>query len=442
MGKHRHGVTRFFTSLWCTTSDDSTLADSDDSTLVEVDAVCHIKRLPDPVLGAIFALNKKADPDSAVERVVAHVAVRWRVCALGLPELWSSIDAHVHPQHQRALLQWYLAHSAERPLDVRIGLSQETWNTGEGRQLLADVLMQESRLRSLSIRADFLGADDALRVALRNIRAPLLDHLSFILLEQHESDPDDIIVGTDFAPTVFKHGVPRLSVLRLQHLKNALYPPLNSVTTLHLEEYHCPPMSSARLKALLHALPALVNLSLYGDMVAHRSWPELYLPRLRSLRSASNAQIGRLLSALDAPALDSLVLKDVHSHELGYVLNRSPGLRLPALRTLTIDGPLETSDLGALFCQLVAIEELRFVNLDADDALALIAHDADNLLSALQRVMVHRTAAYAQGISVSVHADVPWAVSNEELNRVDADDLFMQLRTRRTVALPSGKSLL
>ncbi|KAJ7039216.1 hypothetical protein C8F04DRAFT_927273, partial [Mycena alexandri] len=253
-----------------------------------------------------------------VERVFSHVSVQWRSCVLGLGALWASpsIDARVKPQHQRALLQWYLAHSAGCPLDVRLGLSQETWNTGEGPQLLADVLMQEPRLRSLSIRADFPGADGALRVALRQIRAPLLEHLSFILLEQHDSDPDDIITRTDFRPTVFKHGVPRLSVLRLQHLENALFPPLNSVTTLHLEEYHCPPMSTTRLKALLHRLPALVNLSLYGDMVAHESWPELYLPGLRSLRSASNAQIGRLLSALNAPALDSLVLKDVRAHEL------------------------------------------------------------------------------------------------------------------------------
>ncbi|KAJ7188503.1 hypothetical protein C8R46DRAFT_1054898, partial [Mycena filopes] len=163
--------------------------------------------------------------------------------------------------------------------------------------------------------------------------------------------------------------------------------------------------------AFLYALPALANLSIYGDMVAHESWPELYLPGLRSLRSASNAQLGRLLVALNAPALESLVLKD-----------RSHSLRLSGVRTLTIDGSLGAR-LSALFYEFVGVEELWLTG----------------CLPALQRVMVHQVrdavaldAVYAQGVAVSVHVDIPWKLSGverwtrlpfwpAEVNRADAD---------------------
>ncbi|KAJ7874714.1 hypothetical protein B0H14DRAFT_2238391, partial [Mycena olivaceomarginata] len=247
-----------------------------------------------------------------LERIVSQVAVRWRVVALGLPDLWSSVDARARPEHQRALLEWYLAHSEGRPLDVSISLSQENWNT-EGKLILADVLAEASRLRRLCIRADFLGADAAVQDACRYLCAPMLEHLSFISLEPPLSwrEPDDYIYEENFSPVVFTRGVGRLAVLRLQHLENALYPPLRNVTTLHLEEYRSPPMAYTRFLALLKALPALANLSLYGNVVA--SWPvagALHLPRLPSLRSASNDQQARMLNALDAPVLDSITLKD------------------------------------------------------------------------------------------------------------------------------------
>jgi hypothetical protein len=459
MGKHdaKHGfraVARFLNSLWCGGRDDVTLAGSEDSTLVDVDAVCHIKRLPNPVLGKIFAETKRVEQEVPIERVISHVAVRWRDVALGRPELWSSINARVHPEHQRELLQWYLAHADGCSLDIRITLSHENWNT-DGQLLLADVLAEAPRLRGLSIRADFPNADAAVRAACKHLYAPLLEHLSFISLDQPHSfrDCSDIIYAEDFKPLIFTGGVPSLAVLRLQHLEVALYPPLRGVTTLHLEEYQCPQMAFTRFLALLRAFPALVNLSLYGDMV--EKWPTaggLYLPQLRSLRSASNGQVGRMLLALDAPALDSLVLKDVRPPTLWPGLDRVDGLRFPALRTLALDGPFQPRALAALFCEFAGVAELRLVNCDADDALELLARRGSNrLLPGLQRVMVHQVhhpsalnGVWACGITVQVHCDVPWARSGverwtrlphwpAELDHVDTDDLFMQLRARRTV---------
>ncbi|KAF7362081.1 hypothetical protein MVEN_00553700 [Mycena venus] len=458
----RAGVARFFRALR-RGRDDSTLHGSEESTLVNCDAVCHITRLPDPVLGAIFALSKDAEKELApgervkvsrpVEQVVSQVAVRWRVVALGLPDLWSSVDARVRPEHQRALLEWYLDHSEGRPLDVSISLSQEDWHT-EGELVLAEVLAEAPRLRCLSIRADFPGADAAVRDACMYLRAPMLEHFSFISLDVPQAltllDPGDHIYEENFAPVVFTRGVARLKVLRLQHMPKALYPPLRGVTTLHLEEYQCPPMACTRLLALLRALPALANLSLYGDVIA--SWPAegaLHLPCLRSLRSASSDQAGHMLLALNAPILDSLTLKDVKrvSELTSSLEHASSGLRLPALRTLVLDGSLSVRALGALFCELSSVAKLRLLNCDADEALDLLSAPDRQLLPGLKKVMVHQVRSHtaldgmwAREVAVRVHVDVQWTGAGSvgrwtslppwppELGRVDADDLFMQLR--------------
>ncbi|KAF7375966.1 hypothetical protein MSAN_00011200 [Mycena sanguinolenta] len=468
MGKQgfRAGVSRFFRSLLRVGSGERetntsakhisgstayTFGSSEESTLVDCDAICHIQRLPDPVLGAIFALSKDAvekepPPRRAVrpvERVVSQVAVRWRVVALGLPELWSSVDARVRPDHQRTLLEWYLTHAENRPLDVSISLSQENWDT-EGKEILRMVLAEVRRLRRLAIRTDFLAGDTAVREACQYVCAPVLEHLSLISLEVPRSrrDPGDYIYDEDFGTMVFTRGLPRLAVLRLQHLEGAAYPPLDSVTTLHLEEYHCPPMAHTRLSALIRAMPALVNLSLYGCVVAN--WPmegALYVPHLRALRCALRGGERRMLDALNAPVLEELTLKDVRATELwgGF------GRRLPALRKLTLDGEVDARALATVFRELGSVEELWVVNCGADRALRMLALGGPGrVLLGLRKVMVHwvwNSAALdsvsARGLEIFVHDDVPWAGGAgrwtalppwpTELDRVDPDDLFMQL---------------
>ncbi|KAK7057419.1 hypothetical protein R3P38DRAFT_1172680 [Favolaschia claudopus] len=421
---------------------------SEESTLVNCDAICHIQRLPDPVLGAIFALSKDAEKEECravfpVERIVSQVAVRWRVVALGLPELWSSVDARVRAEHQRALLEWYLAHSEDRPLYVSICLSKENWDV-EGKLVLADVLAEVLRLRRLCIRTDSLQVEAAVLEACRMLHAPILEHLSYISLEVPHSfrEPEDYICEENFRPVIFKHGVPNLKVLRLQHLEKALYPPLQSVTTLHLEEYNCPAMVHSRFVALLHALPALAHLSLYGSVIA--DWPvagTLHLPHLHSLRVASTNQAGRMLLALDAPVLEFITLKDVRSAELQSSLRRENNVRLAALRTLVVDGWVSASALNELFCQLAnSVEELRVVNCEADEAL----NHFPRQLPGLKKIMIHRVRCVAAlddivaaQVALSLHVDVPWAGVAERWTRLppwpveadaDADDLFMQLR--------------
>ncbi|KAJ7690625.1 hypothetical protein B0H17DRAFT_580971 [Mycena rosella] len=445
MGEHGFlaRAARFFDSLCCRPTPDAD--PDDDSTLVEYDAVCHIKSLPDPVLGAIFKLSKRAAQEAPVERVVSHVSAHWRGVALCSPELWAAIDAHGSAENQRELLHWYLSKSAGHPLDVRIALSQESWAGGAGPLLLADVLADATRLRSLSIHADFLGADAAVRALCRSVCAPRLERLTFIFLEQPLSDLD-IIVAEDFSPAVFTGGAPQLAVLRLQHLEQALFPPLEGVTTLHLEEYTCPPMAYSRFCALLRALPALANLSVYGDVVA--SWSataDIRLPQLRSLRVARSAQAGRMLLSLDARALTSLFLKDIRDAALTAFwmgLERAEDLRFPALQILSLDGPMGARALAPLLLEFSGVTELRLVNCDADDALGMLNSWADGPRS----VLVHRVRDVSaldrlstRGVAMNVHCDVAWGRAGikkwerlapwpAELDRADADDLFMQLR--------------
>ncbi|KAJ7078876.1 hypothetical protein B0H15DRAFT_528138 [Mycena belliarum] len=418
--------------------------DADDSTLVDYDAVCHIKRLPDPVLDKIFTHSKCDVQYAPVERVVSQVASRWRTVSLGNPELWATIDVRGHAEKQRALLQWYLNNSAGCPLDVRLALSQESWSAG----VLEDILNEAPRLRSLSIRADFEGAEAAVRALCKSVCAPHLEHLTFIFLEQPPPILD-LVLEADFSPVVFTGGVPQLSVVRLQHVERVLFPPLTGVTTLHLEEYTCPPMAYNCFCALLRALPVLANLSVYGNAVeAWPASPALRLPCLRSLRVSSNEEAGRMLLAFDTPALTSLFLKNVRDIALVALWNgvsHAQQLHFPALQTLSLDGPCGAQTLSAIYREFPGITELRLVNCDADLALDLLRHASDLPRS----IMVHRIRDTAvldellgRGIALQVHCDVsgvrdgvtrwerlaPWPA---ELARPDADDLFMQLGTYR-----------
>ncbi|KAJ7287384.1 hypothetical protein C8J57DRAFT_1014040, partial [Mycena rebaudengoi] len=258
------------------------------------------------------------------ESVVAQVAPKWRKVALEEPGLWTDIDAvRVRLDQQLALLRWYLDKSDGHPVDIRLDLSQEGWDVGVGRLLLDEVVSQTERLRRLSIRADFAGADNVVRRALHSRNAPHLQHLSLIFLEQHEYDPDVVFDTRDFhRPEIFTLGAPLLATLRLQHTEIPMLPPLHAITQLHLEEYSCPPMSHARLAALLHALPLLAHLSIYGAIITTIGKPTwfasnpIHLPRLRSLRSSANPHVSALFLSLNAPALSSLVLKNLRPTEL------------------------------------------------------------------------------------------------------------------------------
>ncbi|KAJ7502811.1 hypothetical protein B0H11DRAFT_1986460 [Mycena galericulata] len=447
-GKHnlRARAARFFDFLWCQAGpDDSTLADTAaDSTLVDCPAVCHIERLPDSAFSEIFILSKASAPDAPIERVVSYVSPHWRTVALGCPDLWAIIDVRTPTLHQGTKLRWYLAHSAAHLVDIRLALSQETWYKGAGRLLLAAVLAEAPRLRRLALRADFSGADYAVRSACANLCAPHLEQLSLIFLAQPPRE-FDLVESHNFAPVLFAGGAPNLAMLRVQHLEETMFPPLGGVTTLHLEEYICAPMSFGRFRGLLDALPALVHLSLYGDVV--EVWPTtgtLHLPQLRSLRGSATYMTGRVLSVLDAPALESLVLKDVRAGGFAAV-----GLRAPALQTLTLDGLVGARVVVALFCKLPRIAELRLINCDADDALELLeTGGADGLLRGLRRAMVHQVRDSAvlerlseRGVAVRVHCTVPWGGPGvERWTRLppwpsgqvhaDPDDLFLQLRAR------------
>ncbi|KAJ7647528.1 hypothetical protein FB45DRAFT_893669 [Roridomyces roridus] len=428
-------ISRFFKLLLRrTTPDDASLSDGE-STLVDYPAVCKIKCLSDSELSKIFLFSKDQAPDVPVERSISQVEHRWRAIALACPSLWTGIDVDSTEQ-----FQWYCKHSADRLLDVRLWLSQENWESG----LLAAVLEELPRLRLLAIRADFSEADAALHDACARLSAPQLAHLSLILLAQPPRTLDLVEIQSR-APLIFNGGVPNLKVLRVQHteLKQPLLPPLRGITTLHLEEYICAPMSFTCFQSMLAELPSLAHLSLYGDVVA--TWPApgtLHLPTLRSLRSAATPNWGRMLLALDAPLLDSLVLKDLSSTGLPpNLFGSTETLSLGAIRTLTLDGVFGWRLLASLFCEIGRVRELWLVNCNADEALRLL--EGQDLLP--ENLMVHRVhdtvaldSIHSKGVAIRIHRDMAWfhlqaerwsqLVPWPEQTDCEADDLFMHLK--------------
>ncbi|KAJ6540101.1 hypothetical protein B0H10DRAFT_2245300 [Mycena sp. CBHHK59/15] len=249
--------------------------------------------------------------DAPVERVVSHVAAGWRtVRPLGRHR------RPRHPTHQRALLQWYIAHSAGRALDVRIALSQDTW---DAELLLAEVLVHAPRLRRLSIRAGGRGSTCGVRTAPRTAA-----------LDQPPSDLD-LIVEADFAPVVFMGGAAQLGGAAPGSTSST-----RAVRRHDAASYICAPMAYGRF-------------SMHDHVVAGAGGPPPPAPALAALRG------GRITGAHAAGA--GRARADVAGAQRR--LRRVREVVFPALRMLALDGAVAARTRVALLCEFGAVSELR-----------------------------------------------------------------------------------
>ncbi|KAJ6602946.1 hypothetical protein B0H10DRAFT_1958017 [Mycena sp. CBHHK59/15] len=249
--------------------------------------------------------------DAPVERVVSHVAAGWRtVRPLGRHR------RPRHPTHQRALLQWYIAHSAGRALDVRIALSQDTW---DAELLLAEVLVHAPRLRRLSIRAGGRGSTCGVRTAPRTTA-----------LDQPPSDLD-LIVEADFAPVVFMGGAAQLGGAAPGSTSST-----RAVRRHDAASYICAPMAYGRF-------------SMHDHVVAGAGGPPPPAPALAALRG------GRITGAHAAGA--GRARADVAGAQRR--LRRVREVVFPALRMLALDGAVAARTRVALLCEFGAVSELR-----------------------------------------------------------------------------------
>ncbi|KAG5639122.1 hypothetical protein H0H81_006711 [Sphagnurus paluster] len=282
-------------------------------------------------------LDKYSDstsPTQPFEVLVTHVCSHFRKVAIGTQVLWSSVTlgATLHK------IETYLARSYSCRLSVRVELDNTTPTSTHSKVDL--VVPHCHRYQDLVI--DTVCGANTLPILRRFCRAttPVLRQLS---IGFHEVE-DPTIADRDGG--VFQGNAPKLSFVRLRGLALHFFrPPLNNVATLHLDQTIPLPMLYTTFRDMVTAPSILRNLSIYGDIIYgvdnDLAWPTnnpIHLPYLRCLRicGIGGSIYSGLLLGITAPALESLVLKDLKEHDLErFWASPIHAFRFPLLRSLT-----------------------------------------------------------------------------------------------------------
>ncbi len=310
-----------------------------------------IYRLPDEVLSSIFLLvqrNYTTYPRHHFQRGVsllhvkaAHVSHRWRSIVLATPLLWNTISFHIRPaqsssQRILSLFDAHLLHSARCVLDIDLNFDViETDLT----PYISRLAVHASRWRRLSIAmAKPKPHMDVLKALFLAVNAPALELLSLSLGdpfdEERARSPRRPYPSLD--GTIFPRGAPALKFARLAgHAFGQMHPPLQSITTLHLDGWTRNYITPDQLTHVLAGVPRLVNLSLNQFSINHPRDPTVFpqavtLPHLRELRLRELlSSPGRFCALIDAPHLHGLTLSQIDPFEF------EP---MPSVRHVTIDG--------------------------------------------------------------------------------------------------------
>ncbi|KAJ7650722.1 hypothetical protein FB45DRAFT_820088 [Roridomyces roridus] len=291
-----------------------------------------IFKLPTEILSDIFMMCQKTPAPRAMqlpfEVLASHVCSAWRQVAVGTALLWITIVVKVRTRHiAKKVLEWqlarvsaYLARSATCPFTT----SFDIVGPFQVDQVLDLISAHADRWLRLSISVkNPPAATLQIWQSLHSVYAPVLEHVSIWLTKlslggHHLNEME----GT---PLIFRGGAPSLKFVRVSGMAlGCLQPPLGLVETLHLSGH---PLSYASFRTMLDGIPNLLNLSLHRMHITFRpgdrDCPPIVLPRLRSLRVCGNTDdeevftvpAHRILLAFSAPALESIVLKDLDAFD-------------------------------------------------------------------------------------------------------------------------------
>ena len=269
---------------------------------------------------------------SSFEVTVSHVSSHFRNVALGTRKLWRSIDI-THVAHRESIAT-YISRSDGCGLWVRLDFGEQAPSADDLAKFVI-VLPHSPRYQRLVIDIITEELDNPIIRQFYDLDAPMLEHLSISVKE--------VEGNTTAIPGVLTRGAEKLSFVRLRGLAMSFFRPLlNTVTTLHLDQTLPLPIQLTTFVQILSASPFLTNLSIYGDMVSDLAWPNHYthpveLPSLRSLRicGVSGEIYSHLLMGINAPGLDSLVLKDAQDFDLENFWASPNVLKFPQLHQLT-----------------------------------------------------------------------------------------------------------
>lgn len=292
--------------------------------------------LRDSFLPEDQSVSEASPPYAPFEVLMTHVSFHFREIAIATHLLWTSISVtSTRPIDE---IEAYITRSAACGLSVRVERNHQPVTDREvaGFGL---VLPLCKRYHQLTINSIQESIDNPIIRCFSEWQAPSLERLSLSV------NKVEGLVNTDTRLKLLMGGAPMLSFVRLRGLAMSLFDlPLGNATTLHLDQTLPLPIHYTTFRQLITASPALRNLSIYGDMISGTvAWPgaldPIDMPTLRSLRlcGIGGAIYNGLLLGLNAPNLESLVLKDVQEYDLDQFWASSDVSKFPLLRHLSFN---------------------------------------------------------------------------------------------------------
>ena len=304
-------------------------------------------RLPPELLAGVFDQARRSSP--AFERVASHVCATWRDVAIGLPNLWNTIDLHVRPASAAALhrLSTYLSRSQPFPLDIFI--SSQDFDP------VLDLLLPHAlRWRQLCLVTSS-SCCLSIHHAMHTLTTPMLEYLSIRTDLPHNGSPEPYLNVPTLVPQILP-STPSLSFLRLAGTALwMLQPPMSNIRTMHFEGCQSMYMTHQQFRTLMATMPCLVNLSL--SQLSIDPLPDVIngcnsaLMALRRLRICDeDRQSGIILSLVDLPVVESLHLRNVEDFS---------SVPLPTVRSIALEScPFSANELWDLSQALPAITSL------------------------------------------------------------------------------------
>ncbi|KIM38145.1 hypothetical protein M413DRAFT_246914 [Hebeloma cylindrosporum] len=294
-----------------------------------------ILSLPPEIQGEIFARAHRDNSDDKalllpVEVTLSHVCSEWRNNAINLPTLWTAFKFDTRRQMSPPVdkLEKYLHRSKTLLLELYFDISStdcEEWDEYNELffQLFKVAVAHIGRWRRFTLFRFATDPDESpVDIGTFNFMlgeclfAPNLEYLAMCLasLDLGEGVRQD---DGGIRPSVLIRGAPKLSAIRIDTTSHHYsLPPLSNLTTLTIQE--SPDLYSFPTLRSFLTIPTLTNLSietssgLHSNTLHPETIPLIVMPSLRVLRITQDYSVASILSLLDAPLLETVVLYDLN----------------------------------------------------------------------------------------------------------------------------------
>jgi hypothetical protein len=269
-----------------------------------------------------------------VEVVLSHVCSEWRNIAINLPALWTAFkfDTHLHVSDPVKKLEEYLSRSRTQLLELYFSFSSSDFEDdpdlfGLDIPLIESAIAHACRWRRFTLFSDEITqAFDFIHFD--KIYVPNLEYLAlcFSSIDFMNSVAKSRSRG-NIDPLTLTGGAPRLCTVRIDALTPFHSPPpLSNITTLAIQGLDVGFQFRLHIFLSILTIPTLTNLSIETWRCLADYWgpgsPSFKMPCLKTLRITQDSKILGILSFLDAPHLETLVLHNVNLRSVGINQDR------------------------------------------------------------------------------------------------------------------------